>query len=782
MLKNYLKIAWRSLSRNRVSSFINISGLAVGLAIGILVMICILDMTSYDKFHTHLPNIHSLIVTNKLSGDISAGKSVPGPLAEVLRTNLPEVKYVSRFGNGGQGLFNAGEKSMYEQTVYVEPDYFRMMTFPAVSGDPVKALEQSGSVVITEKTAKKLFGQEDPMGKLIRYNNQHALQVGAVIQDLPENSSEHFDVVLPFSLYEQENRDWINKWDNSRIATWMELKPDINLAAFNIKLDKLYKEKAGNENAGLFAYPLSKMWLYGEFKNGKPAGGRIYAVMLLGVIGLFVLLIACINFMNLSTARSERRAREVGVRKVMGAFRRQVIFQFLCEAMLITFLSLLLGVFLAVIALPALNHYTGRSLTLEISNWKIWLSLLGMVLFTGLVAGSYPAFFLSSFKPVSVLKGVIANRKGGSVLRKGLVTFQFVVSIFLILATIVVFKQLQHAENRPVGYQAENLVEIPLRGDMGPKYQLLKNELSQISGVVSISGGTNNLISFGGATDGIDWPGKTADQRFWMTVTDVQYDWVKTAGLKMAEGRDFSQTFGTDTSGCLINEAAARKMGLKSPIVGIKLSGSRVVGVVQDFVFNSPMATPGPMLIHLNRGGMNHMFLRLRNDNNWRKTMAKVEQAVKKASPGSPFEYHFIDEVNQKRLEGMRYTSQLTNIIGVLAIFISCLGLFGLSAFLAERRNKEIGVRKVLGASVSQVWVILSKDFLKPVLIAFLVAAPLGGWALNMMLQNWDYRISLSWWMFAVAGLLALLIALITVSFHGLKAALTNPVKSLRTE
>ncbi|WP_315823058.1 ABC transporter permease [Paraflavitalea speifideaquila] len=393
MLKNYLKIAWRSLIKNKTSSFINISGLAVGLAIGILVMIVILDLTGYNKFHTHLPNIHQLFGTNKMSEDIHTGKSVPGPVAEILRVNLPEVKYVTRYGNGGKGLFNVREKSLYENTVYLEPDYFRMMTFPAITGDPVKVLEQSGSVVITERTAKKLFGQEDPMGKMIRYNNQHLLQVGAVIRDLPVNSSEQFDVILPFALYEQENSTWINKWDNSRIATWVELQPGIDLTAFNAKLDKLFKEKSGSENGGLFAYPFSKMWLYGEFKNGKPAGGRIYAVILMAVTGLFVLLIACINFMNLSTARSERRAREVGVRKVMGAFRKQVIFQFLCEAMLLTFLSLLLGIFLAVIALPGLNHYTGKSMTLDLSNWQMWLSLLGMVLFTGLVAGSYPAFF-----------------------------------------------------------------------------------------------------------------------------------------------------------------------------------------------------------------------------------------------------------------------------------------------------------------------------------------------------------------------------------------------------
>jgi putative ABC transport system permease protein len=782
MLKNYLKIAWRSLIKNKISSFINISGLAVGLAISILVMLVILNMISYDKFHTHLPNIHALMKSYKVNGEISAGTSVPGPLAAVIRNDIPEVKYISRFGNGGQGLIKSGEKAVYERTVYVEPDYFRMMTFPAIAGNPVAALEQSGSVVITERTAKKLFGPENPIGKLIIYNNTYPLQVGAVIRDVPENSSERFDVVLPFTIYEQENRSWINNWDHNSIATWMELQPGANLTALNTKLEKLIRKNLNSKDEGLFAYPFADMWLYGEFKNGKPSGGRIYAVLMLGAIGLFVLLIACINFMNLSTARSERRAREVGVRKVMGAFRRQVIFQFLSEAMLLTFISLLLGLLLAILALPVLNHFTEKPMTFDFANWRVWLSLLGMVLFTGLVAGSYPAFFLSSFKPVLVLKGIIVNRKGGSMLRKGLVTFQFLVSIFLIVAIIVIFKQLQYAENRPIGYDPENLVEIPLRGDMNGKFHLIKNELAQIPGVTSISGGSNDLIRFGGATDGIDWPGKMAGQNIWVTLTQVHYDWAKTAGLKMAEGRDFSPAYGTDTNACLINQAAVLKMGLKTPVVGTRLSGATVIGVVQDFVYNSPFSTPQPMLIELGTGGMNHLFVRVRNDKNWRKTMAQIELAVKKNNPNYPFEYHFVSEEFQKRFEGIRSTSQLTNIVGILAIFISCLGLFGLSAFLAERRNKEIGVRKVLGASVSQLWLILSKDFLKPVLIAFVLASPLAGWVMNKMLLNWDYHISLSWWMFVLAGLLAIVIALATVSFHGIKAALTNPVKSLRTE
>ena len=372
MLKNYLKIAWRSLTKNKVSSFINISGLAVGLAISILVMLVILDMISYNKFHTHLPNIHALMKCYKVGGEIGVGTSVPGPLAAVIRNDIPEVKYISRYGNGGQGLIHSGEKAIYEKTVYVEPDYFRMMTFPPVAGDPVAALQKPGSVVITERTAKKLFGQENAIGKLVTYNNLHPLQVGAVIRDIPENSSERFDVALPFSLYEQENRTWINKWDHNSIATWMELQPGTNLTALNAKLEKLNREKLGSEDAGLFAYPFADMWLYGEFKNGKPSGGRIYAVLLLGAIGLFVLLIACINFMNLSTARSERRAREVGVRKVMGAFRKQVIFQFLCEAMLLTFISLLLGLFLATLALPLLNHYTEKSMTFDFANCHYW--------------------------------------------------------------------------------------------------------------------------------------------------------------------------------------------------------------------------------------------------------------------------------------------------------------------------------------------------------------------------------------------------------------------------
>lgn len=782
MLKNYFKIAWRSLAKNKISSFINISGLAVGLAVSILITIAVLDLVSYDKFHQNMPNIYSLMNTYKVGGDIGVGTSLPGPLAADVKANLPEVQRIARFAGGGQTLISTGDKGVYETAVFVEPDYFRMMTFPALSGDPAKAMEGSGSVVVTERTARKLFGTVNAIGKLITYNSQFPLEVAAVIKDLPANSSVQFDVIIPFKVYEQQNSGWINKWNNNSIQTWMELQPNVNLTAVNAKLAKLIKARLNNEEAGLFAYPFSRMWLHGEFQNGKPSGGRISAVLMFATIGIFVLLVACINFMNLSTARSERRAREVGVRKVMGAFRKQVIAQFLCEALLLSLISLAFGLLLARMALPLLNYFSEKELSFDFMNWQLWASLLAMVLFTGLVAGSYPAFFLSSFKPVLVLKGIIVNRRGASILRKGLVTFQFMVSICLILATIVIYRQLRHAEDRPIGYTAENLVNIPLRGEIVNKYALLKQELEQVPGVASVSGGGNSMLRFGGATDGVTWPGQGPNDRMWVTLTDVQYGWAKTAGLPLMEGREFDPSFGTDTNAVLLNEIAVKKMKLTSPVVGTRVDGATVIGVVGDFVYNNPLSTPKPMLIRLTRGSVNHLFVRIRNDQQWQKTMAGIEKAIKKTDPLYPFEFNFVNEEYQKRFQGIRFTSQITNLVGVLAIFISCLGLFGLSAFLAERRQKEVGVRKILGASLGQVWLILSKDFLKPVLVAFVLATPLGGWALHALLQNMDYRISLSWWMFAVAGLATLLVALATVSFHGIKAALVSPSQSLRND
>jgi len=764
-----------------MSSLINIFGLAIGLATGIMMMLWVEDEFSCENFHSNLSSIHMLMQNEKRGDEIQTGMVTSGPLASTLRNEMPEIKYAARVSQAGDQLIRVGEKSTYEVGMFAEPDFFHIMHFPVLAGDPVAALKEAGSVVISERMAKKLFGNENPIGKILAHNNTHTLKVGAVIRDIPHNSFNQFDVVLPFRIFEQEN-DWLNRWDYNALFTWIELKPGADKATLNAKLKKIFLQKQNDSTTEVFVYPLADLHLRGSFKNGKPNDGRIEFLTMIGIVGLFVLLIACINFMNLATARSEFRAREVGVRKVLGSSRKLIILQFLSEAFLMTFIALLLGIIMAKLFLPTFNNFTNKNIPFDFLNFKIWALLFGIGLFTAFVAGSYPAFFLSSFQPVKVLKGVIAPKKGGSILRKGLVTFQFMISVFLIISTIVIFKQINFIQNRPVGYDQENLIEIPARGDMTEKFDLIKNELVRIPGVKSVSAGTDDILGFGGGTNDIEWPGKTANQNFMVIITWVQYDWAKTAGFQMAAGRDFSPAFGNDSMACLLNETAVRKMGLKEPVIGTKMGKNTVIGVVKDFIFNNPSGAPGPMFVLLSTGKFNHFFVRLANDEHWRQNLSKIEQAVKKSNPNYPFEFHFVKERFQHEFEQMRSAGNALNIIGGLAIFISCLGLFGLSAFLAERRNKEIGIRKVLGASVTSLWFSLSSDFLKPVFLAFILAAPLAGWAMQKMLLTMDYHISLSWWIFVVAGALAISIAIITVSYQGVKAALANPVNSLRTE
>ena len=782
MLKSYFTIAWRSLVNNRLSSFINIFGLAIGLATAILIFVWVNDTLSYNQFHKNYANIYLLMKNERGSSGTSTGSSVPGLLAATVKAEIPEIRYASR-GTGEEPLLKYGDKSLYEEAMYVDPDFFHIMTFPALQGDPAAVLKDPSSVVITESTARKLFGGQDPMGKTITHNNLHQLKVGAVIRDVPEHSSYHFGILLPFALFEKEN-DWLKKWDDNRIFTWVLLSPHVQLDALNAKLTKLFQQKTGDKHEEIFAHSLENYWLRNSFKNGRSNGGKIDVLMLTGAIGLFVLLIACINFMNMATARSERRSREVGVRKTLGATRLQLIFQFFSEAGLLTLVALFLGILLAKLMLPLISGFlTKNTIVFDLSNTRIWISLLVMGLLTALVAGSYPALYLSRFRPVLVLKGLFSkNYKGGTLFRKALVTFQFVITIFLIISTIVIIRQEKYVQSRPIGYDPENMIEIPARGDMASSFPLVRAELEKIPDVTQVSAGTDNLVRFNAGSNGVDWPGKTPDQDFYVKMSQVQYNWVKAAGLKMAEGRDFNPAFGTDTSACLINQAAVRKMGLKEPVIGTKVGGAMVIGVVQDFLYNDAFNNPDPLFVSLSTGPMPHFFVRIHNNERWQQTIAQIEQAVKKVNPSFPFEFHFTSEQYQGQFKGIESTVSMLNWMGGLAILLSCLGLFGLSAFMAEQRFKEIGIRKILGAGISQIWVRLSGDFLRPVFIAFVLAAPLAGWAMSFLLQHFDYHISLSWWIFALAGGMAFLIALATVSYQGIRAALANPVESLRAE
>lgn len=722
MLKNYFRLTFRNLLKNKVSSIINIGGLAVGLATGIIILLEIVNEVSYDKFNTNLADTYLLMKNQNLGGDIKTGNTTPGPLASSVLNEIPEIKYAARTCQESD-LVRYGDKTIYTNSIYTDADFFKMMSFPVIRGNPANALKQPNSIVLTEATAKKIFGTNDVIGKILMLNNTDAVNVAAVVRDVPQNSTNQFDMAIPFMFFESKN-DWLKKWDDDRIQTWIQVKPGVKLAALNNKLKNLFLRKQAEKNIGLFAYPFSALRLYDQFKNGKPSGGIINIIMLLSTIAGFVLLIACINFMNLATARSEQRAREVGVRKVLGASRKRIIFQFLGEALFLSFLALMLGVLLAVLALPGFLQLSGTNFTPDFANWQLWILLLILGLVTGLVAGSYPAFYLSRFKPIEVLKKMTNRDKGGSLLRKSLVTFQFVISIFLIIATIVIAKQIDYLEQRPVGYDANRLIDIKANSDLSSKYGIVKNELLQIPGVKNVSAGTDNLVRFGGAFNGLDWPGKTPGQDFYITATNVGYDWIKTAGFQLAAGRDFSTSFGTDTSACLINQAAAKRMGLKEPIVGTKLGKNTVIGVIKDFVYNHPFASPEPMVVYLSKHNLNHFFVRLNNDEKWREGVAQIEKVVKKTSPDFPFEFEFTKEEYQKNFKEFDSLRQMSNLFSGMAIFISCLGLFGLSAFLAERRSKEISIRKVLGASVSSIWLTLSKDFLKPVFIAFLISAP----------------------------------------------------------
>ena len=779
MFKNNVRIALRNILKNKISSLINIGGLSVGLATGIIVLLVITNELSYDKFNTNLTDVYLLMKNKNMAGNIATGNVTPGPLASSVKNEIAGVKYTARTSLSNE-LIRNGDKSIYTNVIYSDADFFNMMSFPAIEGNVVQAISQPNTVVITESTARKLFGNEDAIGKMLVLSNTNPLKVAAIIRDVPQNSTNQFDIAVPFSLFESKN-SWLTKWDDNRIQTWIQLKPHVNITSINPALKKLFLARQDEKNIELFAYPFSQLRLYSQFKNGKPNGGLIDIITLMSVIAGFILLIACINFMNLATARSERRAREVGVRKVLGASRSRIIIQFLGEALLLSFTALLIGLFLSNLALPFFMRISGDFFKPDYSSWQLWALLVGLGLFTGLVAGSYPAFYLSHFKPAKVLKKLVSPEKGG-LLRRSLVTFQFVISIFLIIAVIVISKQIDYLEQRPVGYQANNLIDIPATGNLASQFSIVKNDLLQVQGVKEVSAGADNMVRFGGSFNGLDYPGKTASQDFYITSTNVQYNWIKTTGLTLTEGRDFDPAYGSDSTACLINETAAKKMNLKEPIAGTKLGGNTVIGVVKDFVFNHPFASPDPMIVYLTKSNVSHYFIRIANDERWQDCVSQIEKVIRKNNPNFPFEFRFTKEEYQNNFKEFHSLAQMANLFGGMAIFISCLGLFGLSAFLAERRSKEISIRKILGAGIAGIWFSLSKDFLKPVFIAFLIAAPLTYLIMQKALEFFDYRIRLSWWMFAITALAAVFIAVITVSYNGIKAAIENPVKRLRRE
>ncbi len=781
MIKSYFTSALRNFRRNKVTSIVNIGGLMLGLTTGIIICLMVVYLFGFDKFHANYKDIHLVEMNQPFAGILYTGNATSGALGPALRSGIPAIKYAVRTQQESQSLTRYEEKAIYQNSLYAEPDFFRMMTFPAIQGDPVATLREGSGVVLTQRAARRLFGTAAALGKTILLNNTHPLKVGAVILDPPQNSSIQFDLALPFTLFEKDN-DFVNRWDYRYFQTWVQLQPGASLQAVNRQMTQLLLEKSNLKKVSLFAYPIARLNLYDNFKDGRPYWGKAYLIIVIAFIAFLTLLIACVNFMNLSTAMAEQRAREVGLRKVLGASRRAIIGQFLGEAVLLAMVATILSIGLARLVLPSFAAFAELPLNDQFGNPWVWVLLLLIGLFTGLVAGSYPALYLSHFQPVQVLKRLMSVGRKGAALRKGLVTFQFVIGIFLVVTTIVVVKQVHYIANRPLGYETSNLIDITADGALPGRFGLFKTEAENIPGVLHLTASTDNLIGVGGAQAGLDWPGKRADQDLIIQATWVQYDWTKTAGLTLQEGRDFSPEYGADTSACLINQTAVAKMGLTAPILGASIGGKTVIGVLKDFVFNNVGNASQPLIVYLGKGNLGHFLVRLTNDGQWKAHLAQIEKVARSLNPGYPFTFRFTNDEHQQSFKNDFGMEQLANLFASMAILISCLGLFGLASFLVEKRTKELSIRKVLGASPAGLWLSLSMEMLKPVFLAFIVATPLAAMAMSKLLTANDYHISLSWQIFAAAGAGAIVIALATVSYHGLRAARINPARALQTE
>jgi putative ABC transport system permease protein len=784
MFKNYLKIAWRNTTRNKVSSLINVSGLAVGMAVAMLIGLWIWDEVSFNKFNTNYDHIIQVLANKNVGGGIATQASQPFPLSAELR---------SRYGSDFKAVSAA---VIYEQNInyhnhafsrigcFAEPAMTDIMTLNMVKGSKI-AFRGPGTILINESLARAVFGDADPIGKMIKISDANLVQVGGVYQDLPLNTQlGNVEFIAPIRLLFNNPGD-MNNWYDSSFQVFALLNERSQLSQVAHKIRNILNERRKDATKpALVLFPMQQWHLY-EFKDGVVVAARLQFVWLFGVIGLFVLLLACINFMNLSTARSEKRAKEVGIRKAIGSLRSQLVRQFLSESLLIVAVSFLFAVLLAWVSLPLFNDISGKQLHLIWNDPLVWLICVCFCLLTGLIAGSYPALYLSSFNAVKVLKGTFKAGPSAAMPRKVLVVLQFAVSTTIIIGTIVVFKQIKFAKDRPVGYNRDNLVTIPYNAIK--EYSAFRQELLNTGAVSGVTPSGNPTTGLWSSADNLSWRGKDPNRQEVFGTVLVDPDFGSVVGWKIKEGRDFSRHFRSDSSGFLFNEAAIRQMGLKKPVgETIKWHGKdwKVLGVVKDMVMNSPFdpVTPVVFLMDDRERSFNVIILKLKAGMPVAGELASIEAVFKKFAPEAPFSYKFADSEYEQKFLAEERTGTLASVFAVLAIFISCLGLFGVASFVAEQRIKEIGIRKVLGASVMSIWGALSKEFVMLVAIALLIAIPFSWYLMHQWLQHYTYRTGLSWWVFALTGAGALLITLMTVSYHSIKAALTNPVKSLRSE
>lgn len=796
MLQNYFKIAFRNFTGNKGSSLINIGGLAVGMAIAILIGLWIYDELSFNKVHLNYDRIGQVNIHN---GD-GTYRSLPIPLGEELKsTYRDDFKYVVMSSDLEPHILSAKDKKFGQPGAYMQPDAPEMFTFKMLYGTRA-GLQNPHSILLVESLAKKLFGNEDPINQVLKIDDKTDVKVTGVYKDFPDNSAlKDIAFVAPWDLYVSSN-DWvknsIDDWKNNAFNIYVQILPGrdfdkISSEIKNLKIPHISKEKAAKFTPALFVQPMSKWHLYSRFENRvNITSEELKFIWFYGIIGAFVLLLACINFMNLSTARSEKRAKEVGIRKAIGSLRSQLIVQFFAESLLMAVCSYLLAMGLVQLSLSWFNGIAGKALSIPLSNPFYWLAGIVFVVVTGLLAGSYPALYLSSFNAVKVLKGTFKASRFAAIPRKILIVVQFAVSMALIIGTLVVYRQIQFAKDRPVGYTRAGLLAIPMTtGKFQEKYDVLKNELKNTGAVAQMAESGSPITYLGSETGGIDWEGRDPGMESSFGTVPVSYEFGRTVGWELKAGRDFSKEFADDSMGIIINEAAVKYMGLKDPLgttlrwkrEGDRIERYKILGVIKDVVMNSPFEPAYPTVFFL-KGGMSTIFLKINPMMGASQALSKIESVFKAIIPASPFEYSFVDEEFAAKFSAEERIGELAACFASLAIFISCLGLFGMASFIAEQRTKEISVRKVLGASAFNLWRLLSKDFAVMVIISLLIATPVTYYFMHNWLQKYPYRTKLSWWIFAITGLGALVITLLTVSYQSIKAALMNPVKSLRSE
>jgi ABC-type antimicrobial peptide transport system permease subunit len=769
-------------------------GLSIVMEVTLLIGLWIYDEVSFDTYHKNYSRIAQVWqhVTN--NGEVQTVSTLPYPLANELRKNYGnDFKAVAMAGGGGDHILSLGEKKMTKKGSFFEQPMPEILTLKMIKGD-WNGLKDPSSILLSQSTAKAFFGKADAMNQVLKIDNKLEVKVTGVYEDMPDNSTfADMNFMAPWNLY-FNNTEWIktapDPWRPNAFQIFVQLadNADIQNVSTKIKDEKLknVNEQLAKKKPLLFLHPMSKWYLSSDFKNGVNVSGRVKYVWLFGIIGLFVLLLACINFMNLSTARSEKRAKEVGIRKAIGSLRRQLVGQFFSESILIALFSFFFSIVLALLLLSFFNEVADKKMHIPWSNPLFWITGLVFSFVTGVIAGTYPAFYLSSFHPVKILKGTFKVGPWASAPRKILVVLQFTVSVVMIIGTIVVFRQIQFSKNRPIGYDTNRLVTIPMvTEDIHKHFDALKKELVESGAVLSMAETGNPTTEIWGTSSGFEWKGKDPNLSIDFPRIDVSYDYGKTIDWKFKEGRDFSKNFASDSSALILNETAVNFMGFQNPVgETIKWFGEpyTVIGVVKDMVMQSPYEQVKPSVYRLYSDAQNFIILKINPATSASAALGKIENIFKKFNPAQPFEYKFADEEYAKKFGNEERIGKLAGFFAMLAIFISCLGLFGMASFMAGQRTKEIGVRKVLGASIFNVWGLLSKEFVLLVIVALVIGIPLAWYFMHNWLENYQYRTEISWWIPAVAAGGALGITVLTVTFQAIKAAVANPVKSLRTE